>query len=161
MDGHDPIIMRRLASQADEDACARLMSTSEPWMTLGRDYDGSLAVVRDPGAEVYVAEENGEFVGFVILSLTGVLNGYIRTIAIAPTHRSRGVGARLMAFAEARIFEGSPNAFLCVTSFNTRARAFYERLGYQYVGELTDYFVAGVSEFLYRKTRGPWSEFAR
>jgi ribosomal protein S18 acetylase RimI-like enzyme len=66
-----------------------------------------------------------------------------------------------MAFAEARIFAGSPNAFLCVTSFNDRARALYERLGYRYVGELSDFFVRGVSELLYRKTRGSWTEFGR
>jgi RimJ/RimL family protein N-acetyltransferase len=48
-----------------------------------------------------------------------------------------------------------------VTSFNHRARALYERLGYEYVGELSDFFVRGVSELLYRKTRGPWSDFTR
>ena len=155
------ISVRRLASREDEAQCARLMSTSEPWMTLGRDYEASLIVVRDPIAEAYVAEDGGQFVGFVLLSLQGVLNGYIRTIAVSPSHRSHGVGSQLMAFAEARVFQGSPNAFLCVTSFNDRARAFYERLGYQYVGELTDFFVPGVSELLYRKTRGSWSEFTK
>jgi ribosomal protein S18 acetylase RimI-like enzyme len=154
-----PITTRRLSSQEDEEWCARLMSTSEPWVTLGRNYDAALAVVRDPSAETYVAEVRGERVGFVILALSGVLNGYLRTIAVAPSHRDQGIGAQLMAFAEGKIFEGSPNAFLCVTSFNERARAFYERLGYEYVGELTDFFVRGVSELLYRKTRGSWAEF--
>ena len=155
------ISARRLASPDDEDWCARLMSTSEPWLTLGRDYDDSLPVLRDPNTEVYVAEEAGARVGFVILSLSGVLNGYVRTVAIAPSHRGRGIGSQLMTIAEARIFEGSPNAFISVTSFNHRARALYERLGYQYVGELSDFFVPGVSELLYRKTRGTWSDFTR
>jgi ribosomal protein S18 acetylase RimI-like enzyme len=161
VENHPPITARRLASLEDAEWCARLMSTSEPWVTLGRDYDASLAVLRDPNAEVYVAEETGQRVGFVVLSLVGVLNGYIRTIAIAPGHRDRGLGSQLMSFAEARIFQGSPNAFLSVTSFNPRARALYERLGYQYVGELSDFFVRGVSELLYRKTRGPWSDYTR
>jgi [ribosomal protein S18]-alanine N-acetyltransferase len=155
------ITARRLASPDDEDWCARLMSTSEPWLTLGRDYDDSLAALRGSNTEVYIAEQAGQRVGFVILSLSGVLNGYIRTVAIAPSHRDRGIGSQLMAIAEARIFEGSPNAFLSVTSFNHRARALYERLGYQYVGELPDFFVRGASELLYRKTLGAWSEFTR
>jgi ribosomal-protein-alanine N-acetyltransferase len=159
--GSVSISVRRLASREDEERCARLMSTSEPWMTLGRDYEASLVVVRDPLAEAYLAEDGGQFVGFVLLSLHGVLNGYIRSLCVAHTHRSRGVGAQLMEFAEARIFQGSPNAFLCVTSFNDRARAFYERLGYQYVGELSNFMVAGVSELVYRKTRGPWFEFTK
>jgi ribosomal protein S18 acetylase RimI-like enzyme len=137
------------------------MSTSEPWLSLGRDFGASLAVVRDQSAEAFVAEEDGRFAGFIILSLVGVLNGYIRTIVVDPSQRGRGVGSQLIAFAESRIFAGSPNAFLCVTSFNDRARVLYERLGYQYVGELSDFFVRGVSELLYRKTRGSWSEFRR
>ena len=126
-----------------------------------RDFDASLAVVRDPNAQVYVAEDDGRFAGFIVLSLVGVLNGYIRSIVVEPSQRGRGVGSELMAFAETRIFAGSPNVFLCVTSFNDRARALYERLGYRYVGELSDFFVRGVSELLYRKTRGPWTEFRR
>ena len=52
-----------------------------------------------------------------------------------------------------------PNVFLCVSSFNARARLPYERLGYSYVRELHDYLVRGHSELLFRKSRGPWSEF--
>jgi ribosomal protein S18 acetylase RimI-like enzyme len=157
--GQVAIATRGVESRDDEEWCATLMSTSEPWITLGRDYNAALAVVRDPSGEIYLAELDGERVGFVILALSGLLNGYIRSIAVAATHRDRGIGAQIMRFAESRIFEGSPNAFLCVTSFNERARAFYERLGYRYVGELTNFFVPGVSELLYRKTLGSWSEF--
>jgi RimJ/RimL family protein N-acetyltransferase len=35
--------------------------------------------------------------------------------------------------------------FLCVSSFNPRARALYERSGYRFVGELPDYVVDGHS----------------
>ncbi len=38
--------------------------------------------------------------------------------------------------------------FLCVSSFNGRARALYERHGYRTVGELADYVVDGLSEIL-------------
>lgn len=48
-----------------------------------------------------------------------------------------------------------PNVFLCVSSFNHRARAFPLRQGYTVVGELRDYLVAGHSEWLLRRTRGP------
>jgi [ribosomal protein S18]-alanine N-acetyltransferase len=159
MMGHTPPIVIRPLEARDEAPCARLMSASEPWLTLGRDFEASLAVVRDRSAEVYVAEDDGRFAGFIILSLVGVLNGYIRTIAVEPSRRGRGVGSHLMDFAESKIFASSPNAFLCVTSFNDGARRLYERLGYHYVGELSDFFVPGVSELLYRKTRGSWAEF--
>ena len=73
----------------------------------------------------------------------------------------RGVGRRLLAFAEERIFRESPNVFLCVSSFNAGARRLYLRLGYELIGELKDYIVRGHSELLMRKTRGPLREFQR
>lgn len=47
-----------------------------------------------------------------------------------------------------------PNVFLCVSSFNPDARRPYQRLGYEYIGELKDFIVTGHSELIYRKTRG-------
>jgi ribosomal protein S18 acetylase RimI-like enzyme len=38
-----------------------------------------------------------------------------------------------------------------VSSFNPRAQALYRRHGYQYVGEIADYVVAGHSELLFHK----------
>jgi len=66
-----------------------------------------------------------------------------------------------MRFAEERIFRESPNVFLCVSSFNPRAKALYERLGYEAVGELNDYIVRGHSEHIFRKTIGPIREFRK
>jgi [ribosomal protein S18]-alanine N-acetyltransferase len=152
------ITIRPLAGDAEARACAAIMATNEPWITLGRSYDGSVAVVTDAGAETYVALAGEEVVGFVVLIMRGAFTGYIRSIATHPDWRSRGIGARIMAHAEARIFRESPNVFLCVSSFNPRAQAFYRRLGYEVIGELRDYIVRGHSEWLLRKTTGPLSD---
>src|SRR5919206_5822 len=124
---------------------------------------GVFAEVLDDGEiqEVYVAVRDGSVVGFVILVVKGAFVGYIRTIAVRADWRSRGLGRRLIWFAEERIFRDSPNVFICVSSFNERARALYERLGYELVGELRDYIVQGHSEWLLRKTLGPLAEFRR
>ena len=136
------------------------MASSEPWVTLGRTYDASLAVIRDPSREVYVTlDARAGVAGFLILLLAGPFAGYLQTVCIGPERRGRGLGRRLVEFAEQRIGEVSPNVFLCVSDFNPRARALYERLGYRLVGELTDFLVRGHAELLYRKTRGPWAEF--
>jgi ribosomal protein S18 acetylase RimI-like enzyme len=50
---------------------------------------------------------------------------------------------------------------MCVSSFNDGALRLYQRLGYQKVGELPDYIVAGHSEILLRKTIGPLAAFNR
>jgi ribosomal protein S18 acetylase RimI-like enzyme len=84
----------------------------------------------------------------------------VRAICVAPGLRRHGWGARLLAFAEERIFREAPNVFLCVSSFNLDAQRFYARLGYEPVGELRDYLVAGLGEILMRKTRGPIRGYA-
>lgn len=144
-----------LTEESDERACAALMAASDPWKTLGYDYEALLRTVRLPGRERYVARVDGQFAGFLLLNLQGTFAGYIQTVGLAPAFRGRGFGEQLLAFAEQRILRDHPNVFLCVSSFNQAARRFYARLGYQEVGELTDFLVSGHSEFLLRKTIGP------
>lgn len=151
----EALVIRSMDPDSEAEACARLMATSEPWVTLGRGYDASLAFLRDPAREIHVATFHGELAGFLVLNLQGAFVGYLQTICIAPGLRGLGLGSKLVAFAEARIFREHPNVFLCVSSFNPGARRLYERLGYAVVGELPDYLVAGHAEILMRKTRGP------
>ena len=144
---------------ADHAACARMMSTSEPWITLRRDFDRCLSAVSNPGRELYVAHAEADVVGFILLNMHGPFPGYIQTVCVADSARGRGVGSQLVGYAEVHIGRVSPNVFLCVSSFNAGAKRLYERLGYQFVGTLTDYLVEGHDELLYRKTTGTWSTF--
>lgn len=149
-----------LRSPDDAAACARIMCTSEPWITLGRDFDRALAIVQLADQEAYVALDDDDAVaGFILLMMRGAFVGYIRSIAVRADWRSRGLGRALLAFAERRIHRDSPNVFLCVSSFNPRAKALYERCGFETVGELRDFIVRGHSEWLMRKSTGPLSEF--
>jgi ribosomal-protein-alanine N-acetyltransferase len=150
-----------MSGEAQERACAALMAASDPWLTLGHDFDSLLRTVRLPGRERYVAHVNGRLAGFLLLNLQGTFAGYIQTVGVAPEFRGQGYGKRLIAFAEQRILRDHQNVFLCVSSFNQTARRLYARLGYREVGELTDFLVAGHSEFLLRKTIGPLNERKR
>jgi hypothetical protein len=51
-----PVAITRLDSREDEETCARLMASSEPWITLGRSFEASLRILQDDTREVYVAE---------------------------------------------------------------------------------------------------------
>ncbi len=152
------LTIRRLGGCSEAEACARMMAASEPWITLRRDVDAALAILTDPGRESYVALLEGELVGFIILVMHGAFVGYVQSICVAPGRRGQGLGRRLMAFAEERIFRETPNVFLNVASFNPEAQRLYERLGYEVVGELRDYIVPGHSEILMRKSTGPLCE---
>lgn len=153
--------LRPLTSAGEVEACARLMSTSEPWITLGRTYEASLEILRDEAKETYVARDGEEIAGFLVLDMRGAFVGYLQTICLRPEYRGRGLGRGMIRWAEQRIFTQSPNVFMCVSSFNHDARRLYERIGYKVVGELTDYLVPGCSEVLLRKTIGPWSAFRK
>ena len=139
--------------------CARMMAGSDPWLTLGRGFEECLRAIEDPSREVHVARSGDSVRGFIILNLHGAFVGYLQTICVAADARGAGVGSTLMAFAEERVFAISPNLFLCVSSFNQRAKTLYERLGYQTIGELRNYLVPGQSEWLMRKTIGPLQGF--
>jgi ribosomal-protein-alanine N-acetyltransferase len=138
-----------------------MMTSSEPWLTLGRTYEQAVRILTSPTREVYVGVVDGRVVGFVVLIMRGAFVGFVQTLAVEPALRGRGIGEALMRFAEDRIFRDTSNVFLCVSSFNEGARRFYRRLGYEVVGELKDMLVRGHSEVLMRKTVGPIGEFRR
>ncbi len=144
-------IQIELANDADREWCARLMAASEPWITLGRNYERCLARCRAAELMVLMARRDGEACGFVLLHPTGVAGSpYIASIATSEAVRGQGVGSLLLEAAE-RWLPGARHMFLCVSSFNTRARQLYERRGYTQVGELPDYVIPGASEILMHK----------
>ena len=158
-DGGYGLEIRRLRGADEAHACAQSMANSEPWITLRRTYDESIAMLNDPVREVYVGIVEEKVVGFLILRMDGAFVGYIQTVGVVSQWRGRGVGTRLIEYAEERIFRETPNVFINASSFNPGAQRLYERLGYEVVGELRDYIVPGHSEVLLRKTIGPLTEF--
>jgi ribosomal protein S18 acetylase RimI-like enzyme len=157
----EQIEIRPFAGEDEVRACATLMSTSEPWVTLGRTHDQATRILTSPTREAYVGVMDGRPVGFVVLIMQGAFVGFVQSLAVEPALRGRGIGEALMQFAESRILRDVPNVFLCVSSFNGGAERFYRRLGYEVVGELRDMLIPGHSEILMRKSTGPWSEFRR
>jgi [ribosomal protein S18]-alanine N-acetyltransferase len=156
----EQIHIRRAMGEADAASCAAIMSSTDPWKRLGRNYDDTFQIVTEPGAEVSVAiagEE--EVVGLVLLRMIPVFKGYIQAMAVHDAWRNRGIGTMLLEYAEERIFRESPNVFLCCSSFNHDAMRLYHRLGYQRVGDIKDFIIPGASEILLRKTIGPISTF--
>lgn len=164
--------VRRMQAQ-DVDVCARIVAGDPLWQRYGvtvagarRSFMTALAGARPHrpdgrasagrSGEIAVAVDDRRVLGFIWFRVEGTFHhsGYVRWIAVARESRSRGVGERLMRHAERRIFRDGPNVFLTVSDFNTRAQAFYRRLGYRRVGAIADYVVPGITEYLYRKTHG-------
>lgn len=139
--------------------CAEFMAASEPWVTLRVSRDTALAALSDPAKEVYAVRDGKGVAGFVVVDMRGLVRGYVQILCVRPDCRRQGIGAMLLRWAEERIFRESPNAFICVSSFNPGARRLYESLGFELVGTLREFVVSGHDEILLRKTRGSWAAF--
>ena len=146
-----------LRHAADLVWAAGVMAKSEPWLTLKRGRADALKLLRNRRKEHYLIRSGGARAGFLVLDLNGPLGGYIQTIGIAPELRGRGIGSAALRWAEAHLFKSHRNVLLCVSSFNRGAQRLYRRAGYEVVGRLRDYVVAGHDEILLRKSRGPLS----
>lgn len=141
------------AAQDDYAWCARLMASSEPWVTLGRNLKSCLDSLARIGTDLFVAidGENALRAGFILVAPYGLAGSpYIASIAVAAQMRGKGIGSELLHFAERR-FAGRAHLFLLVSSFNHRAQHLYLRHGYERVGELKDYCIKGESELIFHK----------
>jgi ribosomal protein S18 acetylase RimI-like enzyme len=139
------------AEPEDLEWCARVMASSEPWITLRRDLEGCRVTLVRPGTELFVARAQEIPVGFILVASYGLAGSpYIASIAVAVEGRGRGIGSRLLRFAEEH-FAGREHIFLLVSSFNDRAQHFYRQHGYEFIGGLKDYVVPGKSELILHK----------
>ena len=137
------------ATSADREWAAQLMVRSEPWTTLRRPLDTCRAILNDPEFPVYIGWQDRERAGFLIVDPRGVAGApYLKSIAIAQAFQNRGLGTQFIRFTEDLFRPRSRHLFLCVSSFNDRARQLYERLGYEPVGAVPDLAIEGASELL-------------
>ncbi|MEM7501578.1 MAG: GNAT family N-acetyltransferase [Pseudomonadota bacterium] len=98
-----------------------------------------------PDCIVQVAEaQDGRIAGFSIVSLRPELlshapSSHLEAIAVAPGFERQGIGQRLLGAAERRARErGAESMTLHVFAVNDRARAMYEKAGFD--GELVRYY---------------------
>lgn len=140
-----------LATYADREWGAKMMAASEPWLTLRRSYAQCCAVIFDPRFHVFIARDAGRPIAFAIVDPQGFAGApYLKSIAVDQEHRGLGVGSALLRHVESE-YRSRGQLFLCVSSFNPRARALYQREGFTAVADLANFVVPGASELIMRK----------
>jgi ribosomal protein S18 acetylase RimI-like enzyme len=150
-----PVTIRKAVGD-DARWAAGVLSGSDPWLTLGRGFDACLAACTSSLDVLEIAESAGERCGLVLVRPAGVAGApYIVSIAVAPAFRSRGIGAALLEHVERAYRQRSRHLFLCVSSFNPRARRFYERHGFEAVGTLKAFLIEAADEILMYKRLVP------
>jgi len=145
------------------DACARLMVSLPLWSDSYQvDYAAARARFESgvaDNADLYVAIVDDTIVGFLWFVRQGAFarSGYVRLLGVATGWQGRGVGTRLMDFAEEILFADDKDVFLLTYAPNQAAQRFYRRRGYEQVGVLAKYSGPGVDELIHRKRRPEWS----
>jgi ribosomal protein S18 acetylase RimI-like enzyme len=91
------------------------------------------------GFEVFVAEDEGKIVGFIVFRIRGDY-GYIDNLVVAKEEQRKGIGKALVAYAE----NMAESNGCCVVKTDTtenadgipwKAYGFWTRIGYQDTGE--------------------------
>ena len=99
-----------------------------PWNDPLRDIASARA---NASSEIHVAvTAEDDVAGSVMAGYEGH-RGWVYYVAVAPQHRSQGLGAALMRHAEAWLTRvGAPKVMLMIREENEAVRRFYEGLGY-------------------------------
>jgi diamine N-acetyltransferase len=125
----------------------------EPWSQI--DYPASL-LTAFLSAEDAALSRHAVFIGEAPVGVIAIrspwLHGpYLQLLAVLPPFQSQGFGAVLLDWFESQATPQNRWLWLCHSSFNLRAGAFYSRHGYQPVTALTDLMNDGGDEILMRK----------
>jgi ribosomal protein S18 acetylase RimI-like enzyme len=110
------------------------------------------AFIRHRHSKTWVAEENGEIIGFLVAQRLGGDALHIVTIDVKEGWRRRGVGTALMDIAE----EWGRRQSLSLVSLETaednqRAQAFYKKRGYIRLNRIERYYANGAAAWVMGK----------
>ena len=151
-------VVRELCAE-DAPACGAIVGATPLWQRAGLGAErmtGILTAAAERGETVLVLDDGG-VAGFAWIDARGAFgrSAYLRMIAVAPSRRSAGLGARLMDAFETVAATEDGNAFLMVSDSNADAQRFYARRGYVEVGRVPGYVQPDVVELVFWKRVGP------
>jgi len=131
----DWVFVRDLGRTVTPASRSSLRTASE--LALYVSYDRLLRYAYSASHVLAIAEVDGQRAGFLLLldqlpdEVTGSPQGFVAYMAVAETYRRRGIGERLLHYAEEETrARGISHLALMVTEENAPARRLYERLGF-------------------------------
>ncbi len=126
------------ATAALESTCFDAYNLSRRQLQYLSNRASAIMLVADDAGSVV-----GEAIGLLRHHKKG-LTGRLYSLAVAGTHRGRGIGRQLMKDLLARMTErGVQRIYLEVEATNASAVTLYEKLGFKSIGTLTDYYGEG------------------
>jgi len=134
--------MIRPSTEADLEGVVEIEQAAQP---LGWSRAQFREEFQRPGGHFLVAEEAGSVCGFAI-GWTVAQQTHILNVAVHPDSRRKGIGRNLVGALLAR--GGGEEALLELRASNAAARALYDALGSQEVGQRAGYYRDGEDAIL-------------
>lgn len=100
--------------------------------------------------ELYGYFSDDKVVALMRIDPVGMFSKFplLRTLAVNPDFRSKGIGKALLNYYEGVYSNKSRRIFICVSDFNPRAKKLYMGSGYSEVGVLPNLYKEGITEYL-------------
>lgn len=135
-------------------ALAQNLVQMQPWQTLGYSTETlkNYLLRSDPALYRFVITVSEQVVGTVGVRYPWLRGAYLELLAVYPSQQGQGIGRIVINWlAEELRSTSSRNLWTLVSSFNTPAQDFYQRLGFITIGQLDDFIVPGYGEIFLRK----------
>lgn len=135
-------------------ALGEAAAAMDPWARAGYP-TGALTQylgVRDPAAHKFAIYRAGILAGGAAVRHPWLRGPYLEFLAVLPGFQGSGIGSAVLDWIEREaVATRQRNLWVCCTSFNESALAFYQRHGYRSVGLLPDLVLDDCDEILLRK----------
>jgi ribosomal protein S18 acetylase RimI-like enzyme len=126
----------------------------DPWLRLGFQPERlqRFFASQDASGVRFAIRREGQTAGFVCVNPTWLCGPYLHFLGVLPEFQGNGIGSAIVAWfvGEAQL-AGDRNAWVCVSHFNSGARALYEAHGFVESVTLHDLMQNGEAEVLLRK----------
>ncbi len=147
-------IALKRTTQADADILGPAITGMEPWARLGLSAEQMIGFLAGSNENLrcFSIWHGADRAGVAVVRFPWLSGPYLNLLAVLPAFQHKGVGRAAVSWMEAEArAAGARNCFLCVSAFNTAARAFYRHNGYADAAALADLIKDGEDEILMRK----------
>jgi diamine N-acetyltransferase len=146
---------RLIALEAHDCApLAEAITAMPPWSVMNYPADALARFLAsaDGGVSRYLVEIGGKPAGALSVRYPWLKGPYLELLAILPAYQGAGVGSTILGWFEREAIRlGARSLFVCASSFNGRALAFYGRHGFRPTATLHGLVADGYDEILLRK----------
>lgn len=148
-----PISLQPIPAE-DADKLGDALAAIPPWSVIG--YEGrqmANALKREePSVKQFEVLAGTALAGVIVIQDPFMHGPYLKLLAVLPDFQGRHLGESLLQWMESEARKAKARQlWVCVSTFNTRARAFYERFGFEAVATIDKLATDSSDEIFMRK----------